>query len=102
MIMPKKAQLKPGIKLYYALIVLVLLFQTLATVIKLSQTIAYQHRISALQTQKQQLIQQNEEVEVQLGKLNSLVAVKEKAVTQYIPISAVVVLPADQSLALKL
>ena len=97
----KKTNKAKIIKIYYFALLLIVLFQTVTTVYKLSQTIAYQDRITALQSKKQQLIKEQEQIELELARTNSLAQLKEQAQDEYIPITNVVIISADQPLALK-
>lgn len=98
----KKTKINKLIKLYYLVLILVLAYQTITTVFKLSQTIAYQDRIGALQARKQELVREQEEYEVELGEMTSLISLREKATEEYVPISNIIIISADQPLALKL
>jgi hypothetical protein len=98
----KKTKINKLIKLYYLVLILFLVHQTISTIFKLSQTIAYQDRIGALQARKQELVREQERLEVELGETTSLSSLREKAIEEYIPISNIIIISADQPLALKL
>lgn len=98
--MLKKTKLKQIATAYYFVLGFILITQILTTVFKLSQTIAYQHRISALQTQKQILSKEKENVQIQISQLSSLSANQSLVDDEYIPISSIYVIPSDQTLAL--
>lgn len=100
--MSKKNKLKTFIKLYYFILAFALVSQLLMTAFKLSQTISYQQRISALESQRRQLSREQEEIQIQLGKMSSLSLNQEQLTEKYQPISSVFVIPTDAPLALRL
>jgi cell division protein FtsB len=99
--MSKKTNFKKIANLYYFILGFALITQILTTVFKLSQTISYQHRISALQTQKQILSKEQEEIQVEISRLSSLSVNQFQVTDEFVPISTVYIIPADQTLALK-
>jgi|GEM_PF-1664075 len=99
--MLKKINFKRVAKVYYLVLGFALISQVVTTVFKLSQTISYQHRISVLQTQKQTLTKEQEEIQIEISQLSSLRADRHPEVDEFVPISTVYIIQADHTLALQ-
>ncbi len=98
----KKTRIHKIINLYYAVLAIVFVAYIVTTLFQLSQTISYQHQISALQERQRQLSIQQEQVELELADANSLARIQAQVEQEYKPISSVIVIEADQTLALSL
>lgn len=88
-------------KIYYLFLGLLLLGQAFITVLKLGQTVRYQHRISQLQQQKTKLLNRQQEIEGELNLTSSLALNQAEVGQEYTQIDSPLQLTADQVLALK-
>ncbi len=89
------------IKAYYFLLAFVLITQALITVFKLGHIVSYQHRIAKLEQKKQELVKQQQEIELELGKITALSLRQAELDEEYIDIQSPIRLTIDDSVALK-
>lgn len=89
------------VKFYYFLLAALLVCQAAVTVFKLGHTVSYQHRIAKLEKEKQELLKEQEEIELQLGQAAALSFNQAELGQDYVDIQNPILLTMDSSVALK-
>ncbi|MEA2056253.1 MAG: hypothetical protein U9O78_00845 [Patescibacteria group bacterium] len=90
-----------SVKFYYLILLLAVVTQAVFTVVRLGQTVCYQHYIHQFQTQKNQLIKKNSQLDQQIGSELSLVATKHQLQEDYTSINQPILITADAKVALR-
>lgn len=93
--------MKKTVKIYYLLLLVVMVFQAVTTVFKLSKTVCYQDRINKLQQQKVSLELQAQQLDKQISQELSLTHNQLSLSSEYQPISEPIVITNTETVALK-
>lgn len=88
-------------KLYYLLIVILVITQATNTVVELAKNLSHQHKLSTLQIQKNELLAEQEAIEKNLGSINYLTANQIALNVEFSPINQPIVISTDHMVALR-